>query len=284
MFNSEFTIAYDSSTHAKQWIFGESEFNELIAAHGNGSESTRQQILNYCCAWLSTLYGKCGLGDTSETHSAFLTGCIFLRRFFTVMNILDHDFELISLACLYLAGKVEELRWPHGVHGALQLRGFQAVHILRAAKIARIDVQLLLRAERLVMTELRFCFYVFRPIPTMEKNSDKEKLERIVIMFSDLILLHSPKLLGKAIILLACGDSASSKASSSSSSSSSSHSASSFSDEEIVLKKIIPTIQHAIVISEQTKFLTPTVEGMLPELHNKSAFLLNDIENELIDE
>ena len=82
--------------------------------------------MNGLANWLGTLEFEFG----KQPRSVALAR-IYLRRFFATPAANQADAQLAALACVFIASKVDELRWPRTMHGSLQKRGLRLHDVCR---------------------------------------------------------------------------------------------------------------------------------------------------------
>lgn len=101
--------------------------------------------------FLLDAHAKCGLG---QQRKACVTAVHYLHRVVTRVADLERDLQAspreVALVLLFIAGKVEEVRWPITRHGCLQSRGFEMSQLARLAdgefsvqRFAELEVKLL---------------------------------------------------------------------------------------------------------------------------------------------
>lgn len=84
------------------------------------------------------------------------TACVYFHRFYVRKTFVDHDPRLVTLACIYIAGKAEE----NSQHSKTVM-----INVLRHKHelVGPIDTKLLLDFEMIVVQELGFNLLVFSP-------------------------------------------------------------------------------------------------------------------------
>jgi hypothetical protein len=138
---------------------------------------------------------KCGLGDPRR---AFVTAAHYFHRYCVVESIEEEPRpEAIAMACLFIAGKTEEVPWPRYSHGSLQNRGFTARNICAAMPSVTIDD--LIEYERQVLHAIDFCLVVHQPKACPEKGSDEELRETVFLMATRACLVNSPSELRRLV-------------------------------------------------------------------------------------
>jgi len=89
-------------------------------------DAAANDAVNGLVHWLGTLEFEFGRQPRSVSLAR-----IYLRRFFATPAAREADARLAALACVFLASKVDELRWPRSMHGSLQKRGLRLHDVCR---------------------------------------------------------------------------------------------------------------------------------------------------------
>ncbi|XP_049581441.1 cyclin-L1a [Syngnathus scovelli] len=99
---------------------------------------------------------------------AMATGQVLFHRFFYSKSFVKHSFEIVAMACIYLASKIEEaprrLRDVINVfHHLKQIRGKKTPSSLILDQNYINTKNQVIKAERRILKELGFCVHVKRP-------------------------------------------------------------------------------------------------------------------------
>ncbi|KAA6358980.1 MAG: hypothetical protein EZS28_045493, partial [Streblomastix strix] len=115
---------------------------------------------------------RSGISEDQEERKRFLqsfpvqTACIFFHRFFAQRSMREFDCDLVAVACLFIAGKVEEFpqKTKHIIRVYLQLLFCSDMQTINEeANEYKIMRDMLYTVEFEIMKELEFEFWVASP-------------------------------------------------------------------------------------------------------------------------
>ena len=149
---------------------------------------------------LLAMHPKVGFGNQ---HASFRVAVHYLRRVMALRSLEELDPELVALASLFLASKVCEVRWPRGMHGSLQYRGFEMSKLLRAAAESwdvprQVDALDVLVYERVVLETMSFSLIVHPP-PHVTGHPEMEAAEAWLLVRGDSCLSLDPVAMASAV-------------------------------------------------------------------------------------
>lgn len=154
-----------------------------------------QVVIKFCVEFLLDSHSKCGLG---EQRRAFVTAAHYLHRLATRVNLAQcTEPKLVALVLLFIAGKVEELRWPLR-HGCLQNRGFQAEHMLPLLS-EQVTLDRFIELESDLLDILDFELIVHQTVPRPASGSSEEQKETWLLACNAECIKLSPEQFGLLI-------------------------------------------------------------------------------------
>lgn len=176
---------YTTSTQSSHWTKAVSD----LPAVDNG----REEVLRECVWFLHQLHPKLGHG---QQRKAFVTASHYLHRFFSKVDVLIYPNPIfVAVACLFIAGKTEEIHWPSHVHGCLQERGFRAEQICE--QVASLSQHELAKLEMEVLHVLDFDLVVHQTVPRPSPNSEEEWKETALLTCTRNCLTRTPEEMGR---------------------------------------------------------------------------------------
>lgn len=181
---------YLASTQRNHW-------KSLCRDDGSWRSAQEQTIFRDCIWFLHELHPKCGLGPQRK---AFVTAAHYFHRYFSVRSVEEESANprLAAMACLFIAGKTEEVPWPKYSHGSLQMRGFTARKLCEAAD-DEVTIEELTEREREVLELLGFTLIVHQSKPRPAPGSDDEMRETLLLMSTRDCLTKTPEEFGEAL-------------------------------------------------------------------------------------
>mmetsp|Transcript_810 Transcript_810/g.1201 ORF Transcript_810/g.1201 Transcript_810/m.1201 type:complete len:273 (-) Transcript_810:1822-2640(-) len=202
------------STHCKSWLFTEERLRRKRADfRGRFSEQEVSALLSYLSGTMQST------GKRLEWRpQVTATAIVLFRRFFTCVSIDDFDPRLVAPACLYVAGKVEEMGQikPEKV-----LKQYEKVTQKQSGGKAELPIFFpeyttshVHDYEFHVLKELNCDLVVFHPYRTLLTFVEDASLSKSIIhtcwtvvndsYLTDLSLLYPPHIIALGAIYVAC--------------------------------------------------------------------------------
>jgi hypothetical protein len=129
--------------------------------HAETSAEIEKGSVDALCSWMGALTLEFGPQPRS-VHTAR----VYLRRFFTTTSVLVvENPKVVALACLFIASKLDQVRWPVTMHGSLQKRGLRVPDLARASGDAGISADMIVDCELLVLNALQWYLRVEEDTP-----------------------------------------------------------------------------------------------------------------------
>lgn len=155
------------------------------------TDALARSIIEY----MHSIHATLGL---SETRSSFVCASHYARRMYSLEEAPCEEwpFTVVALALLFLASKVEEVRWRHGTHGCLQRRGFRVEVLVEGRGCGVEDV---LRCEAEILDVLNFDLVVHLTQPRPLPGSREENNETRLLAETWLAVTMSPMDFGKEV-------------------------------------------------------------------------------------